>query len=141
MVIIWVWRWHGGMVILDTWFTQEYSCSIRIFDYKMTRHETNIGEISGENWGNVSWVPLPMYKVWWCLFYMVHITLWHGLLMSIYYLYITKLYYSWHGFPLGYMEAFSTNSFLTTIIIDWYARIGCGMGCSHFRVLGPNWHA
>jgi len=46
----------------------------------MTRHGAYMGEIDGRNWESVPWVPLPLYKIWWCLFYIVHVTLWHGLL-------------------------------------------------------------
>jgi len=28
MVIIWAQEGHGGMIVLDTWFMQEYSCFI-----------------------------------------------------------------------------------------------------------------
>jgi len=83
---------------------------------KMTRHEANVRNWWW-NWESVPWVPLPMYKVCWCLIFMLHVTLWHELLMSSFYLYTTKLYYSWHSFPLGYTYALFLKSFQTTIII------------------------
>ena len=57
--------WHGY-----SWHLvhARYSCSIINLVEKMTRHKANMGKIDGVNWESVSWVPLPMYKVWWCLF-------------------------------------------------------------------------
>jgi len=49
-------------------------------------------------------------------YYTVHVTLWHGLLMSSLWLYPD---YSWQDFSLGYMDAFSPDSFQLKIIIDW----------------------
>jgi len=54
-----------------------------------------------------------------------HFVIWviDELILLIYY--YTILVLAW--FPLGYKNAFSTSSFQTTITIDWYVRIGCGV--------------
>ena len=137
MGFIWTW-WHGySWHLIHSRIFMFYNK----FGCKMTRHEANTGEINGGNWESVFWVLLPMYKAWWCLFYIVHVTLWHELLMSSFYLYTTIVYYFWYSFSLGYMDAFLTSSFQTMIIINWYAGINCGIENSHFHILGSNWHA
>ena len=45
VVIIRAWQGHGDMVILDTLFTQEYSCSIINLIVKKTRHEANMKKL------------------------------------------------------------------------------------------------
>ena len=116
-----------------------YSCSIINLVEKMTRHGANMGKINGRNSESVHWVPLPMYKVWWCLF------TWCMSLcdMSYWWAHSTYilLYYTTPGMvPARVHRCFFTSSFQITIPIYWYARISCGMGRSHFRVLEPNWH-
>ena len=109
---------------------------------KTTRHEANMGKTDGGNWGSVSWVPLPCtrYDVQGMMVFILHgvchFVTWviDELILLIYY--YTVLLLAW--FPLGYTDAFSTSSFQITITIDWYARIGCGMGHSYFHVLGLN---
>ena len=49
MMIIWAWQGHAGMVVLGTWFIQEYSYFIINLVVKMARHGTNTREIDGEN--------------------------------------------------------------------------------------------
>ena len=125
------------MVYLGIWFTQEYSCSIIKFDCKKNWH-------TGLIWGKSMVKTKKMYLEYACLrtkYGGVYFTWCMSLCdMSYWWAHSTYilLYYITPGMaPAG---IHSTSSFQITMTIDWYARIGCGMGRSHFRILKPNWH-
>jgi len=95
----------------------------------MTRYRANMGKLMVKIGKMYLEYPYLCTRYGDVCYYIVHVTLWHGLLMSSLWLYFD---YSWHDFSLGHKDAFFTNSFQTMIIIDWYVGIGCGMGHNLF---------